>query len=564
MVNKKILLLFIVFLAGLFLVGCDNGEENDSENLDKVFDGIFDLNLKVFDSFEITVDAGEKYTVLYRSNNTNVASIDEDGKGVAYSIGTAKIKISLKEKPEIAKEITVTVEGYELSIKGVQNEVFIGEVITLVAVDEELGDDVTWVSLNPSIATVNQEGIVKGISGGVATIVIYSAVTGEEASMKINVLVPAVSEINVTRKDDRRILLFDEVKLNAEVLPANSNKDVIWSSSDELIATVDAEGLVTTYKSGEVIITATSIENDNIKGTITLNVEVDPIELVRLFNVPNPVHTVAQSAFFPEMDDLIYGSVNLFWPADMNLKVDLLPITQTINGISYVDEIVTPEIVEAVEFKSVRPGVKKAEILNIIYHDTGNYNAGAGAAMHNTYIKGQSINDRGRSWHYTVDDKEIYQHLPDDEIAFQGDTYEAYSTTIGIETAINKGSNFFTTWHRVAKLMASLLVEHNLGLENIKQHNYFSGKDCPQVLRKTNLYSVALELIWAEYLVLTELEGYTITFTSHNPEYVDDAGRIIKLDYNPISVSYTVNITNSEGYNKSTILYVTLPALIVK
>ena len=85
----------------------------------------------------------------------------------------------------------------------------------------------------------------------------------------------------------------------------------------------------------------------------------------------------------------------------------------------------------------------------------------------------------------------------------------------------------YTTWHRTAKLMASLLVKYNLQVSDIKQHYDYSGKNCPQTLRRNNLYANAISLVEAEYLALTELDGYTITFTSNNLEYVDNYGQLL-------------------------------------
>lgn len=60
-----------------------------------------------------------------------------------------------------------------------------------------------------------------------------------------------------------------------------------------------------------------------------------------------------------------------------------------------------------------RPGTRiKVQYLTI--HETGNTNVGADAAAHRNYAQN---NDRGVSYHWTVDDKAAIQVLPDTEMA---------------------------------------------------------------------------------------------------------------------------------------------------
>ena len=55
---------------------------------------------------------------------------------------------------------------------------------------------------------------------------------------------------------------------------------------------------------------------------------------------------------------------------------------------------------------------------------------------------------------------------------------------------------------RVAKLVAKLLDENNLGFDRIVQHHYFSGKDCPQTMRTEGYWEHFKDLVKAEYQML--------------------------------------------------------------
>lgn len=153
---------------------------------------------------------------------------------------------------------------------------------------------------------------------------------------------------------------------------------------------------------------------------------------------------------------------------------------------------------------------------------------------------------------------------------FIGDTY--YNSTykvianqggninsIGIESAIDKGSDIYRTWQRLAKLVSWLLIKHNLKIEDVKQHNFFSGKNCPQTMREASMWEHFIDLVKGEYLVATTLKDYTITLTSNNPDLVDNTGRVIKLPKKDTDVSYTVNI-KKDDYNETITLTVTIPS----
>ncbi|MFJ7954526.1 Ig-like domain-containing protein [Lysinibacillus sp. NPDC096418] len=74
-------------------------------------------------------------------------------------------------------------------------------------------------------------------------------------------------------KNVLELLEGSQDKLTATISPEDSaNKNVIWSSSDESIATVDQKGNVTAIKEGEAIITA-KVENTELVATATVIVK---------------------------------------------------------------------------------------------------------------------------------------------------------------------------------------------------------------------------------------------------------------------------------------------------
>ena len=115
---------------------------------------------------------------------------------------------------------------------------------------------------------------------------------------------------------------------------------------------------------------------------------------------------------------------------------------------------------------------------------------------------------------------------------------------IGIESAVNTGSDVYLTWQRLAKLVASLLVKHNLTPDRVMFHNNFSNKTCPNTMINAGRVDMFLDMVYAEYMVAKYYSGYTITFTSNNPDIIDNTGRVIgKGPSVATNVSYTITIT---------------------
>ena len=135
--------------------------------------------------------------------------------------------------------------------------------------------------------------------------------------------------------------------------------------------------------------------------------------------------------------------------------------------------------------KAKRPGyAMKPEYITI--HQTGNTSKGANAEMHNRYVHSVAPNP---SWHFTVDDKEIYQHLPLNENGWHagdGTNGPGNRKSIAIEICVNRDGNLAKAEANAAWLAAKLIKEVNT-LKSfpdcMKQHYDWSKKNCPAQIR---------------------------------------------------------------------------------
>jgi O-glycosyl hydrolase len=119
--------------------------------------------------------------------------------------------------------------------------------------------NVSWSSSNTSVATVNSNGLVSGITAGTATITVTTQDGNKTATSAITVNVIAVTGVSVT-PISASIFVSQTQQLTASVLPSNaSNIGVTWSSSNTTVATVNSTGLVTGVAQGSATITATTV-----------------------------------------------------------------------------------------------------------------------------------------------------------------------------------------------------------------------------------------------------------------------------------------------------------------
>lgn len=132
--------------------------------------------------------------------------------------------------------------------------------------------------------------------------------------------------------------------------------------------------------------------------------------------------------------------------------------------------------------------------------------------------------------------------------------YGGNNNSIGIESCVTEGDDVYYTWQRLAKLVAKLMDENDLTIDDVVTHHYFSGKNCPQTMREAGFYLHFKKLVQIEYQVLQFIkQGYTLSFESGNTEYVNASGRVIKTSPVSKNVSYTITV-EKDGTKESVTL----------
>ena len=159
------------------------------------------------------------------------------------------------ESQETAVQLT------EFFVVASQNQVTKGETAQLtltIKPDNYPNKDVTWSSSNEAIATVDGNGLVT--THEVGTVTITATLKSDPAiSSSVTIVVNPikVSKITVNGYDKEYLVKDDTVILTTTVEPSDAaNKSIVWSSSNEEVATVDQNGKVTAVGQGTVSIKA--------------------------------------------------------------------------------------------------------------------------------------------------------------------------------------------------------------------------------------------------------------------------------------------------------------------
>jgi N-acetylmuramoyl-L-alanine amidase len=179
---------------------------------------------------------------------------------------------------------------------------------------------------------------------------------------------------------------------------------------------------------------------------------------------------------------------------------------------AYVDLKIVQDFVPS--GASNRPG-KPMKPISITIHNTDNASPGANAAAHARYMKGADAQKRQVSWHFTVDDKFIYQSIPTNEIAWHAGTSQGNSTSIAIEICMNPELDVPKTYDRAALLAAVIARRSGIQVPSqIFQHNHWSGKNCPIILRsKPHGWEDFVALVTQKFNALTEVAAADITLS---------------------------------------------------
>ena len=225
----------------------------------------------------ITPDSANK-NITWTSSNTSIARVDEFGTITGISNGEATVTAkTVNGLTKICKvKVVTSPTAISLNKTNAVIDTTTSKNMQLTAVitpaSANIYTGITWTSSNDNVVQVNQQGLVKGISNGLATV---TAKTENGCTAQCRIVVGAtIAGINLAPSNSA-IEIEEKLQINATIEPNTSEETLIWVSSNSKVATVDQNGLVTGKSHGTVTITATG-RDSMVANSVKVTVQTAP------------------------------------------------------------------------------------------------------------------------------------------------------------------------------------------------------------------------------------------------------------------------------------------------
>lgn len=237
--------------------------------------------LYVGDTIQLTAtvspSTADNQAVLWESSDSRIATV-ENGLVTAISVGSTDITVTTEDGDKQAA-CTITVQNRPVSVTGISLNktsltMAVGKTEALVATiipENATNQELLWESSDNQIATV-KNGVVTAVSAGTANITATTEDGGKTAVCIVTAQIPDTSGAVLRFETDSLRLWTGDVETLQAIFDStfSGNKNLVWESSSDTVATVE-NGVITAHTKGNATITATT-EDGLYKASCSLEV----------------------------------------------------------------------------------------------------------------------------------------------------------------------------------------------------------------------------------------------------------------------------------------------------
>ena len=203
-------------------------------------------------------------SVIYSSSNTNIAVVDSFGNITFKDFGYVTIYAQSVDNKALITECKFHVtdnKAHRIEIVDAPTKMIVNTTcfirVNIIPV-EALDKSLTYTSSDHNVAVVMPDGMIKAVGGG-TTVITVQTVNGCVASFELQVIV-SVSGINLS---ESAVITAEKNTCfpSYEIVPANAtNKNVVYTSENESVATINNAGEIQFKQAGTVKFRVTTVD----------------------------------------------------------------------------------------------------------------------------------------------------------------------------------------------------------------------------------------------------------------------------------------------------------------
>ncbi len=304
-------------------------------------------------------------TLTWSSSDGNIATVS-NGTIEAKAVGACDITVSTSNGLTSTCRVTVNPilpESISLS-ENLVLRVGDSERLSAVVLPDNAETTLTWTSSDENVASVS-DGNVNAVGIGECDVTVA---TGNGLSAQCHVIVKPVLPTLVTLSAEEIVMTEgDTEQLTATIEPIGAEHIISWHSTDETIASVSSDGLVTALSEGSCRITATT--GNNLMAECTVHVQKAAVEPTGISIIPDIELTIgdvydivpdikpadALTSLSWESDNSAVasvenGSITALSEGECNVTVTTSNNLSAVCHVVVKAKVVTPESIELSEY----------------------------------------------------------------------------------------------------------------------------------------------------------------------------------------------------------------------
>ncbi|MGN1206493.1 MAG: leucine-rich repeat protein [Eubacterium sp.] len=308
------------------------------------------------------LNAGNKEVEWQVKSGSQNISVDSQGKVKGLKKGTATVIAISKENSNVkSSEFKITVHSPAKSIQILDKEIIIEQEKTYtisktsntsdksgyVIEPADTDDSIEWKSSNEDVVSVSVSGsnvILKGIAPGKATVK-ATATSGVSKSISVTIEPKKIAVSSISIEKDVTLNVDETHALKPIILPSDANEEVTftYSSNNEKIATVDANGVIHAVGAGTAIITAKTNTNRSSSCTVTVK---QPAKSIQILDAPITLE-VGKTYEINKATNASSSNGYVMTPANTNDKVEWTTSDSNVASITVSGTRMTVKAVSA-------------------------------------------------------------------------------------------------------------------------------------------------------------------------------------------------------------------------